>query len=241
MALSQNRRGSLSRGPAVGSRWRGVSLKLLGQHPCLGWFLVAGAWSVGPGGGGEAGERGRGTGGGALGPSGILGEPHTYTGGVSRDPFPQIKLWGFLCGSYVKVLFSFLSLSTSPMCKTLLLPCCAVTLLLPLVRKQMFCIWLSSSWGYLDILLSLKLRSMYLPARPLLSQVQLPSLLSAVLAPDPSSERASSLCGLCLAMGGWGEGIWRDDNYWATSCHPPSFPPAILAPWDPALPIWYLF
>lgn len=43
---------------------------------------------------------------------------HTGTQrGVSRDPFPQIKLWGFLCGSYVKG-FSLFFLSLRPLCKT---------------------------------------------------------------------------------------------------------------------------
>lgn len=200
MALSHNRRGSLSRGLAVGSRWPVVSLKFLSQRPVLG--LVSCCWCMGPGGGGEAEEKGRGTGGGALGPSGTLGEPHMYTGGVSRDPFPQIKLWGFLCGSYVKG-FSLFFLS--------LLPCAK-----PLVVTLLCCHPFALIGQKTDVLY-LTLQQLGLPGHPPFPQaqvhvppckppplfpVQLPSLLSAVLAPDPSSERASSLCGLCLVMGG---------------------------------------
>lgn len=233
MALSHNRRGSLSRGPAVGSRWPGVSLKFLSQHPVLGWISCC--WCLGPGGGGEAGEKGRGTGGGALGPSGILGKPHTCTGGVSRDPFPQIILWGFFLWFLCQGFSSLLSLSTSPMCKT---SCCY-----PVVLSPFWFHWSEDKCSVSPQQLGLPGHPSFSPAHvhvppckpsPLFP-VQLPSLLSAVLAPDPSSERASSLCVLCLVMGGWGEGISRDDNYWATSCYPPSFPPAILAPWDLAL------
>lgn len=132
---------------------------------------------------------------------------HTGTqGGVSRDPFPQIKLWGFLCGSYVKG-FSLFFLSLRPCAKPL------VTVL---------CCHPFAPIGQKTNVLYLTLQQLGLPGHPPFHQaqvhvppckppplfpVQLPSLLSAVLAPDPSSERAGSLCGLCLVMGGWGEGI----------------------------------